>query len=90
MSGSTTTQIPRKINKVGIFSGIVAVAVYALIWVVMILYVEWDGSKPGGWGYFWVPFLTFCIFAPGSAFISYWITYGITSGVVGLFKKKQV
>ena len=39
-------------------SWFMTVAVFITIWVIMILFVEWDGSKPGGWGWLLAGFTT--------------------------------
>lgn len=36
--------------------------VFIGIWIIMIMFIEWDGSKPGGWGYF-LAFIASCTFS---------------------------
>lgn len=76
MPGSNSEPIKSRVNKLAVFSFILAVAAFASIWVVMVLYVEWDGNKPGGWGYQIAGFAT-VLFSCIAAFITYQITYGV-------------
>ncbi len=59
------------------FSYVMAIIVVAILWFIIIQYVEWDGDKPGGWG--WLPaiftMIVVLIFAGGitKSFLVYYL-----------------
>lgn len=53
---------------------VLAIITFITIFVIIALSIEWDGSKPGGWGYF-----TAGISIPAISFISAYIMYLISN-----------
>jgi hypothetical protein len=60
---------------------VLAIITFITIAIIIGLSIEWDGSKPGGWGYGLAPFAIFAI-SLVSGFVMYVISNVITRGII--------